>query len=93
MKEKIEQFVENIEWTFAKTYADTAPHEYIVREKISDEDQKMFDLFATFIEKEGYDKNFYDETYRYYNFGEKRYWVMENILNRCDKKDEYPVTK
>ena len=27
-------FIDNIDWIFAKTYADTWPHSYIVRDKV-----------------------------------------------------------
>jgi hypothetical protein len=36
-------------WTFAKTYAKFAPHEYLVKSKLSREDQKTFEQFAYFL--------------------------------------------
>jgi hypothetical protein len=34
LPENIKQFIERTPWTFAKTYAKTWPHEYIVQEKV-----------------------------------------------------------
>ncbi len=85
----INTFVNTVVWTFASTYAKTAPHEYIVREKLSDADKALFDEFATLIDREGYEQKFYDTTYKYYNIGDKKYWVIENILNRDDIKNIY----
>jgi hypothetical protein len=35
--DRIKQFIENTKWTFAKTYAETWQHEYIVQEKVDNE--------------------------------------------------------
>jgi hypothetical protein len=33
----VRQFVKSIKWTFAKTYAGTWPHEYVVRDQVDEE--------------------------------------------------------
>ncbi len=43
-----------VKWTFAKTYAKTAPHEYIVREQYPDHFQRM----AKEIKEHGIDEPF-----------------------------------
>lgn len=69
-------------WTFAKTYALTAPHEYILEEKYPD----FFQQMKTEIEKNGVNEPFtlngYTNIYRYYYTDTHRYWIIENILNR-----------
>lgn len=83
-------FINSGKWTFAKTYAKTAPHEYIVRDHLSDEDKNAFDAFLDLINKEGYEQKFYNTTYKYYNISDKRYWVIENVLNRDNISTTYP---
>jgi hypothetical protein len=72
-------------WTFAKTYAKTAPHEYILEENYPEYFAEMKKL----VEEEGKEENFtiHGKTYsvRYYKDDTHRYWVIENVLNRCPK--------
>ena len=35
--DEIREFVETTPWTWAKTYADTWPHHYIVRDRVDEE--------------------------------------------------------
>ncbi len=37
--DELKEFINNTLWTFAKTYADTWPHHYIVRDRV---DEKLF---------------------------------------------------
>ncbi len=37
LPDKLKFFIENTTWTFAKTYAKTWPHEYIVQEKVDND--------------------------------------------------------
>jgi len=60
--ENINKFIEKCNWTFAKTYADTWPHEYIVQEKVQND---LFVLFANFIDINGYKELFYQKTVVY----------------------------
>lgn len=36
LPDRVKQFIEEQDWIFAKTYADTWPHEYIVQERVDD---------------------------------------------------------
>jgi len=95
-------FVENVSWRFAKTYAKTAPHEYVVKDKLGDPNlEKMFEQVIVFIRGNGflaYYKGFID---KYYVLGDYYYWTMEGyyearniplegveILNRA-RRDDY----
>jgi hypothetical protein len=73
-------------WTFAKTYAKIAPHEYIVKEQEPD----LFAEYEAKIAKSGKEEPFtlHGKTniYRYYYEGDYKYWIIENILNRAEVK-------
>lgn len=49
-------FIENTPWTFAITYAQTWPHEYIVQEKV---DNDLFLELAKYIDTFGHEEYFY----------------------------------
>lgn len=74
-------FIDRHQWTFAKTMPEI-PHWYIVRDHLSDDDRKLFDEFEAFIRKNGYTKLFYSKPFTYFEIGEYKYWLDENILNR-----------
>jgi hypothetical protein len=91
MDEKIEKFIDSANWVFAKTYAETAPHEYAVREKnphLEDE----FVYFVKFIRKHGYKEKFWSKLHTYYDVGEYKYWTIGNpidettVINRAAVK-------
>jgi len=83
-------FIKNTDWIFAKTYADTWPHEYIVQEKV---DNDLFLELANFIDSYGYIDYFYTNQMVYLEYDGYAYWHMENIINRCLKKDTYHQRK
>ena len=78
---QIIDFINRHQWTFAKTMPET-PHWYIVRDHLSEGDKKTFDEFEAFIKTNGYTKLFYSKPFMYYEIGEYKYWLDENILNR-----------
>ena len=91
MDEKIKKFIDSANWVFAKTCAETAPHEYAVRDKnrhLEDE----FVYFVEFIRDNGYEEKFWAETYTYYDVGDWKYWTMgkpvdeTTIINRASVK-------
>ena len=86
LPENLKQFIENSTWIFAKTYAKTWPHEYIVQEKI---DNDLFTEFAEFIDKNGYEEKFYDTKVIYLDYDGYSYWHMDNIINRCVEADTF----
>lgn len=75
-------FLESKNWIFAKTYAKTAPHEYIVKEHLKD--QEGFEEVAKFINKNGEKEKFWNRDYTYLKVGEYKYWNIENIINRVE---------
>lgn len=86
LPENLIEFIGDVTWIFAKTYAKTWPHEYIVQEKV---DEGLFLEFADFIDKYGYEEFFYETKQLYFDVGGYTYWHMENIINRCVSRDTY----
>ncbi len=87
--EDIKNWLDKHAWTFAKTMKEM-PHEYIVKDKLSEKDKEMFVKVVIFIRENGYKESFGSKKYTYYNFGEYKYWTMGDkiektiILNRTN---------
>lgn len=98
--EEIRRFIESAEWTFAKTYAATWPHEYIVKDR---GDRELFLKTVIQIRENGYEGRFYRTKITYFEQDGLVYWTMvppagdpkwyppekETIINRCIKEDTY----
>ncbi len=88
--EKLKEFIKEQTWTFAKTYADTWPHEYIVQEKV---DNDLFLELADHLDRHGNEDNFYEMKQIYFEYNGNTYWHMDNIINRCDSNETYRIRK
>ena len=92
---EVKRIIEAVEWTFAKTYADSYPHEYTLRERVGDDE--LFNDLIRFIRKEGKLKNFYERKIFYLEIDGREYWEMgrptkaAKVLNRAgiDDNKEY----
>ncbi|MBA3544500.1 MAG: hypothetical protein H0T83_08690 [Chthoniobacterales bacterium] len=88
----LKAFVIEQKWTFAKTYAVSWPHEYIVRDHV---DEEQFLQLVRFIRAHGYEGKFYQESFTYFEDGGMVYWTMgepieeTTVINRCRKDDTY----
>ena len=51
--EELKKFINNSQWIFAKTYAATWPHHYIVRDRI---DENLFIKMVQHIRRFGYEE-------------------------------------
>jgi len=76
-----------MKWTFAKTYAKTAPHEWILQEK----ELELFRYIKKMIHGHGVWEDFAmpgKKPYRvkYWYRGRYKYWIIMNILNRAKIK-------
>lgn len=86
---KFKDFVATQTWIFAKTYADTSPHEYIVR---SSENEEDFVRAVKFIRNHGFKAKFWRKEYTYYFVNGYFYWTMGSpisktkIINRCSSE-------
>ena len=85
-------FVESTSWRFAKTYAATWLHEYVVR---TAENAPMILALARHIFEHGVDGRFYSQVRKYHHEGGKVYWSMAEtpegatLINRCDEDQTY----
>ncbi len=92
LPDSIKKFIEKSAWIFAKTYADTWPHEYIVRDRV---DEQLFLKFVKHIREHGYVGKFYKKSMVYFDYQDKVYWTMgapieeTTIINRCGREQTY----
>lgn len=98
--DELRNFVDSVEWTFAKTYAETWPHYYIVKNRV---DEALFEHAVEHIRMHGYEGRFYNRVITYFRDGEMVYWTMvpprddpgwysveeETIINRCSAESTY----
>ncbi len=88
----LKAFVIGQEWTFAKTYAPTWPHEYIVRNHV---DEEFFSQLVQHIRTNGYEGKFYRKSITYFDEDGMVYWTMGSpieettIVNRCKTEQTY----
>lgn len=88
----VRAFVNTTKWTFAKTYASTWPHEYVVKNA---ENAEMILALARHIFEHGVDGRFYTQVRKYHHEDGKVYWSMDDsaestdLVNRCDEGGTY----
>ena len=88
------QFIARNKWIFAKTYAAFCPHEYVVKERLSDDEQCVFEQIVTFIRENGFIAIYGRKgPNQYYTVDDYYYWTMgapiedTTILNRAKLSD------
>jgi hypothetical protein len=92
LPEVLRKFVDSCRWTFAKTYAETWPHEYIVRGRV---DQSLFVELVRHIRTQGCLGRFYAKPITYFDEDGLVYWTMgapveeTTVINRCRKEQTY----
>ena len=92
LPDDVRHFVESTTWTFAKTYAATWPHEYVVQ---NSENAPLILALARHIFEHGVDGRFYSQVRKYHHEGGKVYWSMDDtpeeaeLINRCDEAQTY----
>ena len=67
--------IDNLEWTFAKTYADTSPHEYAIV-RASDPHRKEVVAFMRYIFEHGKTELYYGKPFTVYKLDGRKYWSM-----------------
>lgn len=94
---------DSLDWTFARTYAATAPHEYVVLGRTEGITRDDFIRAAHVIHTFGQPGKFYASTNNYLCTQEWKWWTMDallddtDLINRAAVTDEYgaqdaPVT-
>jgi hypothetical protein len=92
LPEDVRRFIETANWRFAKTYAKTWPHEYVVR---TPENSEMLLALARHIFEHGMEGRFYSQVRKYLHEGGKVSWSMDqtpdetNLINRCNEDQTY----
>lgn len=71
----IQKYEQLNKWRFAKTYAKTLPHEYLLIYDIDYSDRDIFMEFAKFITKYGYTLKFGNSEFTYFNIEGFKYWI------------------
>lgn len=90
---RLREFVERQTWKYSKTYAKTAPHEYIVRDNLKEGEDQDFVFAVLFIREYGVPMDYWKRHHIYYRIDDKLYWTMGNpveettVLNRCNISD------
>jgi hypothetical protein len=85
-------FVKSAKWIFAKTYAATWPHEYLIRTPAN---AHLLLALARHIFEYGVDGRFYSQVRKYHHESGKVYWTMDAtpeataLVNRCDEAQTY----
>lgn len=77
------KFISDRHWQFAKTYAETAPHEYTIRDWKPNEAED-FDAFSKAISKYGEDEWWRGRKWRYLVVDDYKYWSMGVVINRVE---------
>ena len=90
LSKELAVFIHECTWIFAKTYAETWPHEYIVQERV---DKDLFDKLADYIDSNGSPDYFYQKQMIYLEYDGHVYWHMDNIINRCLPEETYTRRK
>ncbi len=81
---RFRNFVNQFSWIFAKTYANKAPHEYIVLNKVGNEYKEEFSKIAQFIREKGFKAFYYTREGYYYKLDENYYWTMDDKVEDTD---------
>lgn len=96
---EFKQYVDTVQWTFAKSYAQKSPHWYTIKAHRPDLFER-FEEALVFIRKFGADENYYGTKFVCFYFEGHKYWTMgapvwETILiNRTDREscDRFSIT-
>lgn len=81
--EEATAFVCRQNWKFASTYAKTAPHEYLVKRWLSEEDKILFECFVQTMKRNFVVGYFYGHKNDYLILGDHYYWFMGQHENRA----------
>ena len=74
--EDAEKYAESHKWRFASTYAKTAPHEYLIKKWLVDDDQLLYERFVATMKEKSVVGYFYGHENKYLILGEHYYWYM-----------------
>lgn len=92
--EEFLQFTAGNRWTFARTYASFCPHEYVVKDRLPENEKKRFEEIVAYIREKGFTAVYGRKgPNRYYTADGYYYWTMgapveeTAVLNRARLSD------
>jgi len=91
--DQLRDFINSFTWTYAKTYAQICPHEYIVKDKIDKEYWESFTEVVKYIREKGFIAKYKGRSGEYYILDDHYYWTMgepieeTTVLNRANLSD------
>ena len=75
------KYAETHRWKFASTYAKSAPHEYLVKKWLVEEDQLLYERFIATMKNNSVIGYFYGHKNNYLILGDHYYWFMPTPEN------------
>ena len=89
--EAVLALIDRLKWTFAKTYAQTSPHEYAVV-RAGDPLREEFLAFMRHIFDKGYVELYYGHPFVVYKIGGRKYWSMAESREKISD-DNYLINR
>ena len=80
--------ISRMEWSFAKTCANTHPHEYCIRNSGNSE---LFDALCEHITENSHNEWYFNKRGLYCSVGSHTYWISGGMIGRR-RNDIYEVT-
>ena len=92
---ELKDFFDKQKWIFARTYADSAPHEYCLKRQLVGEESEFVDA-VKYIKEKGFKAKFFGQPNDYVCIEGYTYWVMwpvaeEAILINRSKTKDYDI--
>lgn len=91
--EEVKNWLENQQWIYAKTWADTYPHEYIVKDYLGTPERKQFPSIVEHIQENGNPSLFLRKEYTYFYAGAYKYWTVGNEKTKTKIINREKITK
>ena len=82
-----------LEWTYAKTYAKTAPHSYVVRGRAAGMSDADYVRAGRVIHTFGQPAKFYDRTEIYLEARGVKWWTMDADVRETDLINQAPIDR
>lgn len=79
--DEAKKYAESHFWKYASTYAETAPHEYMVKHWLVDDDKLLFERFVATMKANSVIGYFYGHENNYFILGDHYYWYMPTADN------------
>ena len=81
-KDRVRRFISSHDWIFAKTYADTYPHEYVVLERLPKDWVPEFYWLVVVIRQYGLSERFFRKHFQYLYIDGYKYWTMGSEVGK-----------